>query len=53
MDFDRKEDERIDRLKQEYGIKQTTELIRFLIAAHDKQISPKEAKISASTHNKP
>jgi hypothetical protein len=31
MDFDAQEDERIAALKQEYGIKQTTELIRFLI----------------------
>lgn len=31
MDFNLEEDERISALKREYGIKQTTELVRFLI----------------------
>lgn len=31
MDFDNDEDQTITALKKEYGIKQTTELMRFLI----------------------
>lgn len=38
MDFDKDEDSRIEALKKEYGIKQTTELIRFLITARYKEI---------------
>ncbi len=37
MDFDLEEDKALEFLKYEYGIKQTTELIRFLIRqAHKK-----------------
>jgi hypothetical protein len=38
MDFDEKEDKIIQALKEEYGIKQTTELIRFLVKNQYKQI---------------
>jgi hypothetical protein len=41
MDFDSEEDKRIDALKQEYGIKQTTELIRFLITSQYREIQVK------------
>jgi hypothetical protein len=39
MDFDKEEDRSIDALKREYGIKQTTELMRFLIRTHSKSIT--------------
>ena len=38
MDFDNEEDQSIDALKKEYGIKQTTELLRFLIRTRYKEL---------------
>jgi len=39
MDFDNEEDKSIDALKREYGIKQTTELMRFIIKHQSKLIA--------------
>ena len=38
MDFDNDEDQTIAALKKEYGIKQTTELMRFLIKQSHREI---------------
>ena len=38
MDFDKDEDQTIVALKKEYGIKQTTELMRFLIKQSHREI---------------
>ncbi len=38
LEFDKDEYEKIEALKREYGLKQTTELIRFLITSHYKMI---------------
>jgi hypothetical protein len=32
MEFEKEEEKKIDTLKRKYGIKQTTELIRFIIS---------------------
>lgn len=45
MDFDDEEDESIFTLKKEYGIKQTTELMRFLIRQNYKEIVRSNLKI--------
>jgi len=37
--FDGEEDQKIEDLKKEYGVKQTTELIRLLITLKHKEIS--------------
>jgi hypothetical protein len=38
MDFDEDEDKTINALKKEYGIKQTTELMRFILKRELKKI---------------
>jgi hypothetical protein len=48
MDFDSEEDQSIFALKKEYGIKQTTELMRFLIRQNFKEMTksnPEFAKL--------
>jgi len=37
--FNKEEDERINALKQEYGLKTTTELIRLILALQYKEMS--------------
>jgi len=37
--FDIDEDQKIDELKKEYGVKQTTELIRLLITQRYKELT--------------
>jgi len=39
IEFDKDEYEKVEALKREYGLKQTTELIRFLITVQYKTIS--------------
>jgi hypothetical protein len=39
MDFDKDEDETIAALKKEYGMKQTTELMRFLLRHTYKELA--------------
>lgn len=53
MDFDNEEDQSIVALKKEYGIKQTTELMRFLIRQTYKEItkSNPELKINSGSSN--
>jgi hypothetical protein len=51
MDFDDDEDKTISTLKKEYGIKQTTELMRFLIRQTFKEYlrSNQNLNVSASS----
>ena len=44
--FDSEENKKIDVLKQEFGIKTTTELVRLLIALHYKKIVEKEKSVA-------
>lgn len=48
MDFDDVEDQSINVIKQEYGIKQTTELMRFLIRQKSKEIMRSNSNITNS-----
>jgi len=48
MDFDEREDKRISSLKDEYGIRQTTELIRFLISHNYRELQDRGDKKDAS-----
>ena len=45
MDFDDEDNESIFTLKKEYGIKQTTELMRFLLRQNYKEIVRSSVKI--------
>lgn len=42
--FNDNEMKMIETLKEEYGLKQTTELIRFIIKSHYKRVIEKEKK---------
>jgi hypothetical protein len=52
MDFDDEEDQSISTLKKEYGIKQTTELMRFLIRQTYKEYLRSSQNLLSSSSSK-